>query len=235
MMIFPTNISQSSPAYAPACRLCSRTYLGLRSDPMYADEGRVGRPRYAASIGISLDIIFWMTRRGDSQLTQSGFHDCTLRWPGSPDAATNFSSVATTALDVFGLAQHSLNKSLSPKEQVMNFATLLKLPSAYVPVAMSMAALTVVLGAVAMLSPGGESDEGAAAHTLPVTSGRTGAHRRLFCAALDAPQFQTRSTGGPASDRRGTDGSHTGLRVPPLRLRAPFVATCDVPSPRRIH
>jgi len=46
----------------------------------------------------------------------------------------------------------------------MNFATLLKLPSAYVPVAMSMAALTVVLGAVVMLSPGGESDEGAAAH-----------------------------------------------------------------------
>ena len=40
----------------------------------------------------------------------------------------------------------------------MNFATLLKLPSAYVPVAMSMAALTVVLGAVVMLTPGGESN-----------------------------------------------------------------------------
>ena len=46
----------------------------------------------------------------------------------------------------------------------MTFASLLKRPSAYVPVAMSIAALVLVLGHVAMFGTAREADEGTAAH-----------------------------------------------------------------------
>jgi hypothetical protein len=42
--------------------------------------------------------------------------------------------------------------------------SVLKQPSALVPLAMSLAALTLVLGHVALFGPGREADEGAAAH-----------------------------------------------------------------------
>ncbi|HWW04208.1 hypothetical protein [Collimonas sp.] len=46
----------------------------------------------------------------------------------------------------------------------MNFPTIIKQPSAFLPVAMSFLALTVVLGHVVMSGAVREADEGAAAH-----------------------------------------------------------------------
>ncbi len=46
----------------------------------------------------------------------------------------------------------------------MNFPTAIKLPSAFLPLAMSAAALAVVLGHVAIFGVAREADEGAAAH-----------------------------------------------------------------------
>ena len=46
----------------------------------------------------------------------------------------------------------------------MNFSTTIKRPSAFLPVAMSLAALATVLGHVAMFGVAREADEGAAAH-----------------------------------------------------------------------
>lgn len=46
----------------------------------------------------------------------------------------------------------------------MTFSTLLKCPSAYVPVAMSTAALILVLGHIAMFGTAREVDEGTTAH-----------------------------------------------------------------------
>lgn len=46
----------------------------------------------------------------------------------------------------------------------MNFATLMKHPSAFLPVAMSLAALALVLGHVALFGSAREADEGTAAH-----------------------------------------------------------------------
>jgi len=46
----------------------------------------------------------------------------------------------------------------------MNLSTMLKQPSAFLPVAMSLAALTLVLGHVAVFGPAREADEGTAAH-----------------------------------------------------------------------
>ena len=46
----------------------------------------------------------------------------------------------------------------------MNFPAAIKLPSAFLPLAMSAATLAVVLGHVAIFSVAREADEGAAAH-----------------------------------------------------------------------
>jgi hypothetical protein len=46
----------------------------------------------------------------------------------------------------------------------MNFATIMRKPSAFLPVAMSFAALAVVLGHVVLFGAVREADEGAAAH-----------------------------------------------------------------------
>ena len=46
----------------------------------------------------------------------------------------------------------------------MNFSTMMRLPSAFLPVAMSSAALATVLGHVAMFGAVREADEGTAAH-----------------------------------------------------------------------
>src|SRR5665213_3280054 len=46
----------------------------------------------------------------------------------------------------------------------MNFPAVLKRPSAFLPVAMSVAALAVVLGHVAVYGAAREADEGTAAH-----------------------------------------------------------------------
>ena len=46
----------------------------------------------------------------------------------------------------------------------MNFPTAIKLPSAFLPLAMSAAALAVVLGHVAIFGVAREADEGVAAH-----------------------------------------------------------------------
>ena len=46
----------------------------------------------------------------------------------------------------------------------MNPSTLMKQPSAFLPVAMSLAALATVLGHVAMFGAAREADEGTAAH-----------------------------------------------------------------------
>jgi len=46
----------------------------------------------------------------------------------------------------------------------MNLSTLMKQPSAFVPMAMSFAALATVLGHVAMFGAAREADEGTAAH-----------------------------------------------------------------------
>lgn len=46
----------------------------------------------------------------------------------------------------------------------MKIPTMLKRPSAFVPVAMSVAALALVLFSVAIFGPGREADEGATAH-----------------------------------------------------------------------
>ncbi len=48
----------------------------------------------------------------------------------------------------------------------MNSWTMMKRPSAFLPVAMSLAALATVLGHVAMFGAAREADEGAAAHTF---------------------------------------------------------------------
>jgi hypothetical protein len=46
----------------------------------------------------------------------------------------------------------------------MNFPTTIKLPSAFLPLAMSIVAIAVVLGDVALFGAAREADEGAAAH-----------------------------------------------------------------------
>jgi len=46
----------------------------------------------------------------------------------------------------------------------MNFSTIIKYPSAFLPVAMSLAALAVVLAHVALFGAAREADEGTAAH-----------------------------------------------------------------------
>ena len=46
----------------------------------------------------------------------------------------------------------------------MNFSTMMKQPSAFIPVAMSFAALATVLGSVAMFGVVHEADEGTGAH-----------------------------------------------------------------------
>lgn len=46
----------------------------------------------------------------------------------------------------------------------MDFSTLMKRPSAFLPVAMSLAALALVLGQVVMFGVAREADEGTAAH-----------------------------------------------------------------------
>ena len=46
----------------------------------------------------------------------------------------------------------------------MSFATLVKRPTAYIPVAMSIAALLLVLGHIAMFGTAREADEGTTAH-----------------------------------------------------------------------
>jgi hypothetical protein len=46
----------------------------------------------------------------------------------------------------------------------MNSSTMMKQPSAFLPVAMSLAALATVLGHVAMFGAAREADEGTAAH-----------------------------------------------------------------------
>lgn len=46
----------------------------------------------------------------------------------------------------------------------MKFSTMMKHPSAFLPVAMSLAALATVLGHVVMFGVAREADEGAAAH-----------------------------------------------------------------------
>ena len=51
-----------------------------------------------------------------------------------------------------------------PRGCYMNLRTVLKLPSAFLPVAMSFAALATVLGHVAMFGVVREADEGTAAH-----------------------------------------------------------------------
>jgi hypothetical protein len=48
----------------------------------------------------------------------------------------------------------------------MNPLTMMKRPSAFLPVAMSSAALAIVLGHVALYGAAREADEGAAAHTF---------------------------------------------------------------------
>jgi hypothetical protein len=48
----------------------------------------------------------------------------------------------------------------------MNVSTLIKRPSAFLPVAMSFAALAMVLGHILMFGAAREADEGAAAHTF---------------------------------------------------------------------
>jgi len=48
----------------------------------------------------------------------------------------------------------------------MDWLTTMKRPSAFLPLAMSVAALAVVLGHVAMFGAAREADEGAAAHTF---------------------------------------------------------------------
>ena len=48
----------------------------------------------------------------------------------------------------------------------MSFSTMMKQPSAYLPVAMSGAALAMVLGHVALFGAAPEADEGTAAHVF---------------------------------------------------------------------
>lgn len=50
----------------------------------------------------------------------------------------------------------------------MNFATMIKRPTAFLPVAMSFAALAVVLGHIIMYGAAREADEGTAAHLFQI-------------------------------------------------------------------
>ncbi len=50
----------------------------------------------------------------------------------------------------------------------MNFSTIIKYPSAFLPVAMSLAALAVVLAHVALFGAAREADEGTAAHVWQI-------------------------------------------------------------------
>ena len=50
----------------------------------------------------------------------------------------------------------------------MNFSAIMKQPSGFLPVAMSLAALAVVLGHVAMFGGAHEADEGSAAHIFQI-------------------------------------------------------------------
>ena len=53
----------------------------------------------------------------------------------------------------------------------MNFSTMMKQPSAFLPVAMSFAALATVLVHVALVGAAPEADEGAAAHLWQLLMG----------------------------------------------------------------
>jgi len=51
-----------------------------------------------------------------------------------------------------------------PENGGLSFSTLIKHPSAFLPVAMSLAALALVIGHVALFGAAREADEGTAAH-----------------------------------------------------------------------
>ena len=59
------------------------------------------------------------------------------------------------------LSEHIVPTGGSPME---SFTTMMKRPSAYLPVAMSLTALAVVLGSITMFGVVHETDEGATAH-----------------------------------------------------------------------
>jgi len=56
----------------------------------------------------------------------------------------------------------------------------MRLPSAYLPLAMSFAALATVLYHIAVFGAAHEADEGAAAHTLSAALGCAGSGRGIF-------------------------------------------------------
>ena len=60
-------------------------------------------------------------------------------------------------------------------------ASLLKRPSAIIPLTMSAAALTVIIGYVAMFGTARQADEGTAAHLWQAPHGRPGARDRVLC------------------------------------------------------
>ncbi len=59
------------------------------------------------------------------------------------------------------LCEHILPRGGNPME---SFTTMMKRPSAFIPVAMSVAALAVLLGSIALFGVVHETDEGATAH-----------------------------------------------------------------------
>jgi len=62
------------------------------------------------------------------------------------------------------LSEHIIPTGGSPMNQDQSFAVMMKRPSAFIPMAMSLTALAVVLGSIAIFGVVHETDEGAAAH-----------------------------------------------------------------------
>ena len=62
------------------------------------------------------------------------------------------------------LGEHISNRGGSMDQQLNSFGAIIKRPSAFLPLAMSLTALTLVLVHIAMFGAGREADEGTTAH-----------------------------------------------------------------------
>src|SRR4051812_27064106 len=87
-----------------------------------------------------------------------------IRCSDSPEAELAFHRKVLYIGEQNGVVWHGLggHSGACP----MDWLTTMKRPSAFLPLAMSVAALAVVLGHVAMFGAAREADEGAAAHTF---------------------------------------------------------------------
>lgn len=92
-----------------------------------------------------------------------------------------------------------------------SFASVVRLPSAFVPMAMSLAGLVVVLTQLALVGPAPQPDEGAAAHLWQLLMAGQNSCTGLVRFSLAAPGAAAGSAGSGAAAGSGTGISRSRL------------------------